>query len=74
MSKTIIVDNISDNFILQPDNGILVKTWYDDMEDHYLEDITPLLMDIIDKKVPDVRKALRKYRDQIMRKEVYNGA
>lgn len=44
------------------------------MEDHYLEDITPLLMDIIDKKVPDVRKALRKYRDQIMRKEVYNGA
>lgn len=72
MSKTIIIDNISDNFILQPDNGIFISTWYDDMQDSFLEEISPLLCEIGEKKVPDVRKALRLYRDQILR-QVYNG-
>ena len=63
VNRTIIIDNISDNFILQPDNGIFISTWYDDMRDRFLEEITPLLKEIVDKKVPDVRKALRQYRD-----------
>lgn len=33
LSKSILVDNVADNFALQPDNGIFIKTWYDDMED-----------------------------------------
>ena len=61
--RTIIIDNISDNFILQPDNGIFISTWYDDMTDRYLDEITPLLREIVQKSVPDVRKALRMYRD-----------
>ena len=73
INKTIIIDNISDNFILQPDNGIFISTWYDDMSDTFLEEISPLLMEIVDKKVPDVRKALRSYRDQILR-QITNGA
>ena len=73
MSKVIIIDNISDNFILQPDNGIFISTWYDDMTDNYLEEISPLLVEIVEKKVPDVRKALRSYRDQILR-QISNGA
>jgi CTD small phosphatase-like protein 2 len=44
MDKTIIIDNISDNFIIQPDNGIFCSTWYDDMNDRFLEEITPLLI------------------------------
>ena len=63
VNRTIIIDNISDNFILQPDNGIFISTWYDDMRDRFLDEITPLLKEIVDKKVPDVRKALRQYRD-----------
>lgn len=63
LDKTIIIDNISDNFISQPDNGIFISTWYDDMNDRFLDDITPLLINIVTKKVPDVRKALRQYRD-----------
>jgi CTD small phosphatase-like protein 2 len=63
LSKTIIIDNISDNFILQPDNGIFISTWHDDMADNFLEEISPLLVEIVDKKLPDVRKALRSYRD-----------
>ena len=73
INKTIIIDNISDNFILQPDNGIFISTWYDDMRDRFLDEITPLLREIVEKKVPDVKKALRAYRDQILR-QVSNGA
>jgi CTD small phosphatase-like protein 2 len=59
MSRTLIIDNISDNFILQPDNGIFISTWYDDMNDNFLEQISPLLVELVEKKVPDVRKGLR---------------
>ena len=72
MSKTLIIDNISDNFILQPDNGIFISTWYDDMNDNFLEQISPLLVELVEKKVPDVRKGLRSYRDQILR-QISNG-
>jgi hypothetical protein len=33
------------------------------MSDNFLEEISPLLIEIADKKLPDVRKALRSYRD-----------
>ena len=73
INKTIIIDNISDNFILQPDNGIFISTWYDDMKDRFLDEITPLLREIVERRVPDVRRALRTYRDQVLR-QVSNGA
>ena len=63
IKKTIIIDNISDNFILQPENGIFISTWYDDMNDRFLDEITPLLCEIVEKRVLDVRLALRRYRD-----------
>ena len=63
IQKTIIIDNISDNFILQPENGIFISTWYDDMNDRFLDEITPLLKEMVERKVPDVRVALRRYRD-----------
>ncbi len=73
INRTIIIDNISDNFILQPENGIFISTWYDDMTDTFLEEISPLLIEVVERKVPDVRKALRSYRDQILR-QITNGA
>jgi len=72
LARVIIIDNISDNFIIQPDNGIFCSTWYDDMSDNFLEDISPLLIEIVEKKLPDVRKGLRAYRDQILR-QISNG-
>ena len=66
LSKTIIVDNIAENFQLQPDNGIFIKTWIDDMNDTALLELAPLLKQIVNKKVPDVRDALRKFRDQML--------
>ena len=67
MKRTIIIDNISDNFVLRPDNDIFCSTWYDDMQDTFLDDIGPLLVEIVEKKLPDVRKGLRMFRDQILR-------
>lgn len=33
LSKTMIVDNTSECFLLQPENGITIKSWYDDPHD-----------------------------------------
>jgi CTD small phosphatase-like protein 2 len=37
LSKTLIVDNLSRNFDKQPDNGILITSWYSDSKDKELE-------------------------------------
>jgi CTD small phosphatase-like protein 2 len=80
LNKTIIVDNVAENFSLQPDNGIFIKSWFDDMTDTALLELAPLLkcklfdllfynfvpVEIVEKKVKDVREALRKFRDQMI--------
>jgi len=52
---------------LQPENGIFIRTWIDDNKDTSLIDLIPLLRDIVLKKVPDIRKTLRKFRDTLIR-------
>lgn len=66
MARIMIVDNLAENFRLQPDNGIYIKPWYDDPEDTALLELTPLLVEIARKKVTDVRVALRRFRDQMI--------
>ena len=44
LSKTLIVDNSAENFQLQPDNGIYIKSWYDDPNDRALLQLAPLLI------------------------------
>ena len=63
LNKTIIVDNIADNFLLQKDNGIFIKSWYDDPYDTELKDLIPLLKQIVLLQIQDVRKCLKDYRD-----------
>ena len=38
-----MVDNVAENFQLQPDNGIFIKSWFDDMSDTALSELAPLL-------------------------------
>ena len=66
LSKTIIVDNVAENFQLQPDNGIFIKSGFDAMNATALSELAPLLKQIVKKQVPDVRDALRKFRDQML--------
>lgn len=47
LNKTIIVDNISENFLLQPENGIAIKSWYSDPKDTALTELAPLLVQIV---------------------------
>jgi len=67
-SKAIIVDNVSENFCNQKENGIFIKTWYDDMEDRQLYELIPLLRQIVENKCQDVKRALTGYRDYMLRK------
>ena len=57
-----IVDNVAENFQLQPDNGIFIRTWLDDPNDNALEELAPLLKEIVVKGISDVREALRIFR------------
>lgn len=66
LSKVIIVDNVAENFQLQPNNGIQIKTWCDDPNDQALIELAPLLEEIAKKQVRDVREALKQFRDQMI--------
>jgi TFIIF-interacting CTD phosphatase-like protein len=43
LERMIIVDNVAENFQLQPDNGIFIKSWYSDPNDTALVELAPLL-------------------------------
>ena len=47
---------------MQSENGILIKTWYDDLEDNALEELSKLLLHIASEMVEDVRVPLRSLR------------
>eukprot|EP00347_Sterkiella_histriomuscorum_P005428 403356654 len=72
LSKTLIVDNVAENFQMQPENGIFIKTWTDDPSDNALEELAPLLRQIVQKQIPDVREALRIFRIQ-MTEQIQRG-
>jgi len=43
INKMIIIDNLSDNFKLQQNNGFAIKSFIDDMKDTHLIDIGKIL-------------------------------
>ena len=55
LSKTIIIDNLRENFKLQNNNGIFIKTWTSDVNDTQFKDIKKILKDIVKYQVNDVR-------------------
>ena len=62
LNKTIIVDNVAENFSLQPDNGIFIKSWFDDMSDTALLELAPLLKrKWLFETLPDVTDILEWY-------------
>lgn len=60
LSRTLIVDNNADNFQLQPDNGILIKSWYGEEGDQALKNLGPLLEEIAVDGDEDVRVSMKK--------------
>ncbi len=47
LEKTIIIDNLSENFILHKKNGLACKTWKDDISDTELLDLKKILIGIL---------------------------
>jgi len=68
LDKTIIIDNIAQNFKLQKNNGIIIKPFLGvDQNDQALIDLIPILINIARDEI-DVRNGLMKYRDEILTK------
>ena len=65
LSRVIIIDNLKENFKMQPNNGIFIKTWTNDINDVQLKDILKILKDIDAFNVPDVRPIIQKMNDDI---------
>ena len=47
LMKTLIIDNNQSNFQRQPENGILIKNWYDDPNDIALKELSETLIQIV---------------------------
>ena len=60
LNRTIIIDNLKDNFKLQPKNGLFIKTWTSDVNDNQFQDLLKILKDIVLLDVKDVRPVIEK--------------
>ena len=65
LNKTIIIDNLEENFRLQPDNGLPIITWKGDINDYSLKYLAKILKNIVIKKVSDVRRIVKKIKAKI---------
>jgi hypothetical protein len=71
MEKILIIDNVSENFQLQPHNGVHIKNFEGDENDTELIDITLDLITITKMKIDDVKKYIPKIRQgMIFRNEL----
>lgn len=64
LDKVLIIDNVQENFMLQPHNGIFILSWYDDPNDTALFALTPLLEELAATR-PKVHDLLEKYKLEI---------
>ena len=73
IKKVIIVDNISNNFRLNPENGIQIKPFFgDNNDDNILEELKKILILFYNDKLDDLRVGIRRYKKDIINK-ITNG-
>lgn len=64
LSKVVIVDNLPENFSLQKDNGIAIKSWFNDNnQDSEILKLQNVLSNLI--TLDDVREGIRKIRGML---------
>ena len=72
LNRTIIIDNIQNNYYKQKNNGILIKPFLgEDKNDTALIDLIPILTNIAKDEI-DVKNGIMKYRDEIITKITTN--
>jgi len=81
LNKTIIIDNLPENFKLQPNNGFGIRTWDEDIKDTQLFDLGKILkgkitnnkiVDIYTLKIQDVRVVIKKIKEEVGKKILKN--
>ena len=65
LSKVIMVDNFSENYKLQEDNGLPIDSWTGDTNDTSLRDLIPIMNYIVENNVDDVRDIVKKVKAQL---------
>lgn len=65
LKKIIIIDNLRENFRLQPDNGLFIKTWTSDVNDTQFKDLLNILKCIAINNVDDVRPIIQRINERI---------
>jgi CTD small phosphatase-like protein 2 len=59
---------LADNFKLQQNNGIQIGSWIEDMKDTQLNDLGKILVEIVNKKPPNIRNIIKKLKDDCVKK------
>ena len=59
LKSVIILDNMPENFTLQPDNGIYIKSWRGDENDKCLAWLLPVFVNIANMRPDDVRDVMQ---------------
>ena len=73
IKKIIIVDNISNNFKLSPENGIQILPFFgENNNDNILEELKKILILFYKEKLDDLRVGIRRYKKDIINK-ITNG-
>ena len=73
IKKVIIVDNISNNFKLSPENGIQILPFFgENNNDNILEELKKILILFYKEKLDDLRVGIRRYKKDIINK-ITNG-
>ena len=67
LEKTVIVDNLIQNYRLNLDNGINIKSFYGESNDNILKELENILIKIA-KYGGDIRKGIKYYKEDIINK------
>lgn len=59
LKKTLIIDNIGDNFKLQYANGLHIKTWCGDIRDEEFSALTPLLTKLFKANISNIIPSIK---------------
>ena len=74
MSKILLVDNMSHNFYLNEDNGILIYPFYNENnQDTSLLELKRILITIYYKNYEDIRVAIKDFKNEIIMKVSCNS-
>ena len=63
LNRTMILDNLPENFILQQENGIYIKSWFGDPEDSYLLLLLKIFIYVAENMTGNVQELLLEFKN-----------